>query len=43
LRSADQPAEFARRVVDLLHNPQKAVDMAARARSEVVANATFAG
>ena len=34
---ADQPAEFARRVVDLLRNPQKAADMAARAREEVVA------
>ncbi len=33
---ADQPAEFARRVVDLLRDPQKAREMAARAREEVV-------
>jgi O-antigen biosynthesis protein len=33
---ADQPAEFARRVVDLLRDPQKAAEMAARAREEVV-------
>jgi len=34
---ADRPAEFARRVVDLLRDPQKAAEMAARAREEVVA------
>jgi glycosyltransferase involved in cell wall biosynthesis len=34
---ADQPTDFAQRVVDLLRNPQKAADMAARARDEVVA------
>lgn len=33
---ADQPAEFARRVVDLLREPQTAGEMAARAREEVV-------
>jgi GT2 family glycosyltransferase/glycosyltransferase involved in cell wall biosynthesis len=33
---ADQPAEFARRVVELLRDPQKAADMAARAREEAV-------
>ncbi|MEO8050976.1 MAG: glycosyltransferase family 4 protein, partial [Acidobacteriota bacterium] len=33
---ADQPAEFARRVIDLLRDPQKAAEMAARAREEVV-------
>jgi glycosyltransferase involved in cell wall biosynthesis len=33
---ADEPAEFARRVVDLLRDPQKAAEMAARAREEVV-------
>ena len=33
---ADEPAEFARRVVDLLRNPQTAAEMAARAREEVV-------
>jgi len=40
---ADQPAEFARRVVDLLRNPQKAADMAARARDEVVAKRDIRG
>ncbi|MDP9113869.1 MAG: glycosyltransferase [Acidobacteriota bacterium] len=34
---ADQPAEFARHVVDLLRNPLKASAMAARAREQVVA------
>jgi glycosyltransferase involved in cell wall biosynthesis len=34
---ADRPAEFARNVVDLLRHPQKAAEMAARAREEVVA------
>ncbi len=33
---ADQPTEFARRVIDLLRDPQKAEEMAARARDEVV-------
>jgi len=33
---ADQPAEFAQRVVDLLRDPQKAAEMIARAREEVV-------
>jgi glycosyltransferase involved in cell wall biosynthesis len=33
---ADQPAEFARHVVDLLRDPQKAAEMVARAREEVV-------
>jgi glycosyltransferase involved in cell wall biosynthesis len=34
---ADQPGDFARRVVDLLRDPQKAAEMAARARAEVIA------
>jgi GT2 family glycosyltransferase/glycosyltransferase involved in cell wall biosynthesis len=34
---ADQPEEFARHVVELLRNPQKAAAMAARAREGVVA------
>ena len=33
---ADQPAEFARRVIDLLRDPRRAAEMAARAREEVV-------
>ena len=33
---ADQPADFARHVVDLLRDPQKAAEMVARAREEVV-------
>jgi GT2 family glycosyltransferase/glycosyltransferase involved in cell wall biosynthesis len=33
---ADEPAEFARHVVDLLRDPAKAAAMAARARQEVV-------
>jgi len=40
---ADQPAEFARRVVDLLRDPQKAAAMAARAREEVVAKRDIRG
>jgi glycosyltransferase involved in cell wall biosynthesis len=40
---ADQPAEFARRVVDLLRDPQKAAAMAARARTEVVAKRDIRG
>jgi glycosyltransferase involved in cell wall biosynthesis len=32
---ADEPAEFARRVVDLLGDPQRAAEMTARAREEV--------
>ena len=34
---ADQPATFARHVIELLRDPQKAAEMAARAREEVVA------
>lgn len=33
---ADQPADFARHVVELLRDPQKATALAARAREEVV-------
>jgi O-antigen biosynthesis protein len=33
---ADQPADFARHVVELLRDPQRATAMAARARAEVV-------
>ncbi len=33
---ADQPADFARHVVELLRDPQKAAALAARARNEVV-------
>ena len=40
---ADQPADFARRVVDLLRDPQKAAEMAARARQEVVAKRDIRG
>jgi glycosyltransferase involved in cell wall biosynthesis len=40
---ADQPADFARRVIDLLRDPQKAADMAARAREEVVAKRDIRG
>jgi len=40
---ADQPAEFARRVIDLLRDPQKAAEMAARAREEVVAKHDIRG
>ncbi len=40
---ADPPDEFARRVVELLRNPQKAAEMAARARSEVVAKRDIRG
>jgi O-antigen biosynthesis protein len=40
---ADRPAEFARRVVDLLRDPQKAAEMAARAREEVVTNRDIRG
>ena len=40
---ADQPAEFARRVVDLLRDPQKAAEMAARAREEVVTRRDIRG
>ena len=40
---ADEPAEFARRVVDLLRDPQKAAEMAARAREEVVAKRDIRG
>jgi GT2 family glycosyltransferase/glycosyltransferase involved in cell wall biosynthesis len=35
---ADQPADFADRVVALFENPQEAAQMAARARAEVEAN-----
>ncbi len=35
---ADDPAEFADRVVALLGDPQRAAEMAARARAEVEAN-----
>ncbi len=35
---ADDPAAFARAILDLLADPQKAADMAGRARAEVVAN-----
>lgn len=34
---ADDPQEFAARVLDLLHDPRKAAEMAARARAAVVA------
>jgi glycosyltransferase involved in cell wall biosynthesis len=37
-RLADDPSEFADRVVALFENSQAAADMAARARAEVVAN-----
>jgi len=40
---ADQPAEFARRVVELLRDPQKAQAMAARAREQVVAKRDIRG
>ena len=40
---ADEPAEFARRVVDLLRDPQKAAEMAARAREEVVTKRDIRG
>ena len=40
---ADQPAEFARRVIDLLRDPQKAAEMAARAREEVVTKRDIRG
>src|SRR5262249_5153349 len=35
---ADDPNEFADRVIELLQNPKKATEMAARARAEVAAN-----
>ena len=35
---ADDPRDFARHVIDLLRDPEKAAAMAARARAEVVAN-----
>ena len=35
---ADEPDQFAQRVVDLLRNPEKAAAMARRARAEVVAH-----
>jgi len=40
---ADAPAEFARRVVDLLRDPQKAEELAARAREEVVTKRDIRG
>ena len=40
---ADQPVEFARRVIDLLRDPQKAAEMAARAREEVVTKRDIRG
>jgi len=40
---ADQPEEFARRVVDLLRDSQKAAEMAARARAQVVAERDIRG
>ncbi len=40
---ADQPADFARHVVELLRNPQKAEAMAARAREEVVTKRDMRG
>jgi len=40
---ADEPAEFARRVVDLLRDPQKAEELAARAREEVVTKRDIRG
>jgi len=40
---ADQPAEFARRVVDLLRDPEKAGELAARARERVVAERDIRG
>ena len=43
LRLADQPADFARHVVELLRNPQKAEAMAARAREEVVTKRDMRG
>jgi glycosyltransferase involved in cell wall biosynthesis len=35
---ADSPEEFARKVLWLFDNPDKAADLAARARNEVVSN-----
>jgi len=40
---ADQPADFARHVVELLRDPQKAAAMAARAREEVVTKRDMRG
>jgi len=40
---ADEPAEFARRVVDLLRDPQRAAEMSARAREEVVTKRDIRG
>ena len=40
---ADEPAEFARRVIDLLRDPQKAAAMAARAREEVLSKRDIRG
>src|SRR5579885_1341582 len=37
-RLADDPAEFAARVLEVFENPEKAAEMAARARNEVVLN-----
>jgi glycosyltransferase involved in cell wall biosynthesis len=37
-RLADDPLEFARRVIELLHDPSSATDMARRARREVEQN-----
>lgn len=37
-RLADDPLEFARRVIELLHDPSSATDMARRARHEVEQN-----
>jgi glycosyltransferase involved in cell wall biosynthesis len=35
---ADDPAEFAARILQLFHNPQQAQELARRARDEVVAS-----
>jgi GT2 family glycosyltransferase/glycosyltransferase involved in cell wall biosynthesis len=35
---ADEPVQFAEKVLEMLENPDRAAEMAARARSEVVAN-----
>jgi len=40
---ADEPAEFAWRVVDLLRDPQRAAEMSARAREEVVTKRDIRG
>ena len=40
---ADQPVEFARHVIDLLRDTQKAAALAARAREDVVAKRDIRG